>query len=321
LQKALLDSSLHPPEHWETLEIQARTPAGRVRQLRLVSAQGGNRMSASTFRFAVDRVLGWNQIRSDLYEVRDTGTQIVFSGRGSGHGVGLCQTGAVQMGREGKNYREILAFYYPGTMLGLTAQGMAWQSHKNERVEVISTSDTVDARLLRMSTRLIGEVEQRSGLRFDYRPRLKVFPSVATYRDSTGEPGWIAASSRGQTIRLQPPELLRERRVLEQTLRHELLHQLIESHAHDGLPVWFREGLVLYLANDATGRLAQVANLEQVLTHARDRQEMEAGYSAAKAQVAALVNGNGRDTVMGWLVRGLPSDIAVKARTPQSTQN
>jgi stage II sporulation protein D len=227
------------------------------------------------------------------------------------------------MGREGKSYREILAFYYPGTSLGLTAQGMAWHSYKSERVEVVSTSETADARLLRMSTRLIGEVEQRTGFKFDYRPRLKVFPSVATYRDSTGEPGWIAASSRGQTIRLQPPELLRERRVLEQTLRHELLHQLIESHAHDGLPVWFREGLVLYLANDATSHSAvsQASDLEQVLTHPRDRQEMEAGYSAAKVQVAALVNGNGRDTVMGWLLRGLPSDIAVKTKMPHPAQN
>jgi stage II sporulation protein D len=75
-------------------------------------------MSASTFRFAVDRELGWDKIRSDLYEVRGTGDHIIFSGRGSGHGVGLCQTGAEEMARQGKSYREILSFYYPGTELG-----------------------------------------------------------------------------------------------------------------------------------------------------------------------------------------------------------
>ncbi|HNT28997.1 MAG TPA: stage II sporulation protein SpoIID, partial [bacterium] len=38
-----------------------------------------------------------------------------FKGAGWGHGVGMCQMGAVGLGQKGKKYREILSRYYPGT--------------------------------------------------------------------------------------------------------------------------------------------------------------------------------------------------------------
>jgi stage II sporulation protein D len=49
--------------------------------------------------------------------VKAVSDTIVFHGRGAGHAVGLCQTGAERMGRAGKSYQEILAYYYPGTVL------------------------------------------------------------------------------------------------------------------------------------------------------------------------------------------------------------
>ena len=42
----------------------------------------------------------------------------MFEGRGRGHGVGLCQIGAVAMSRRGNTYKEILAHYYAGARLG-----------------------------------------------------------------------------------------------------------------------------------------------------------------------------------------------------------
>ena len=41
----------------------------------------------------------------------------VFYGRGWGHGVGLCQTGAYGMALEGATFQQILSHYYPGTEL------------------------------------------------------------------------------------------------------------------------------------------------------------------------------------------------------------
>lgn len=306
LQKALQNAGLKTPEAWTSVEVETRISTGRVRKLRLAGATGANeRISASSFRFAVNRALGWNQIRSDLYEVRDAGDQIVFTGRGSGHGVGLCQSGAAEMGKQGGSYREILAFYYPGTALGVSAQGLAWQSQSGERLEMLTTHVREDAPLIALGERFMREVEEATGLRFDFRPRLKVYPTLDTYRDSTGEPGWVAASTRGRTIRLQPPGLLRSRSVLEFTVRHEVFHLLVEAHARPGLPLWFREGLVLYLANPtASGSTDPPPDkqLERLFQRTNDRQQMDRAYAAARARVVELVEKNGKQVVIGWII-------------------
>lgn len=45
------------------------------------------------------------------------GRSITLMGRGSGHGVGMCQIGALRMAREGREHQEILTHYYPGTQI------------------------------------------------------------------------------------------------------------------------------------------------------------------------------------------------------------
>jgi stage II sporulation protein D len=42
---------------------------------------------------------------------------LIFEGHGSGHGVGLSQNGAYNRSRVGQEYKEILSFYYPGTVI------------------------------------------------------------------------------------------------------------------------------------------------------------------------------------------------------------
>jgi len=324
LQQALRSGDLHVPDEWQTVEVLKRTPGGRAVQLGLVSKTGTPvRISASSFRFAVDRSLGWNQIRSDFYEVRDSGQQLVFSGRGAGHGVGLCQAGALEMGHEGKGYRDILSFYYPGTSVGLTAQGFSWESRSNERLELVSTRAKQDERLLEIANQMMRQAEERSGLRFDFHPRLKIYPSIETYRDSTGEPGWVAASTRGQTIRLQPAEILQGQAILRRTLRHEFLHQLIEARARPGIPLWFREGLTLYLADNPEPQAGELppAKLEDVLAHSHDRNELQMAYSTAKLNVATLIQHNGKEAVLGWLSTGLPTEIAGRFRISQASQH
>lgn len=43
--------------------------------------------------------------------------EIILNGKGYGHGVGLCQWGALEQSVEGKSYEDILSFYYPGTKI------------------------------------------------------------------------------------------------------------------------------------------------------------------------------------------------------------
>ena len=69
-------------------------------------------------RLQVDRKLGWEAVPGDNYSVEREGRFVLLTGRGSGHGVGLCQLGAAALAREGWSYARILAYYFPGTTPG-----------------------------------------------------------------------------------------------------------------------------------------------------------------------------------------------------------
>jgi stage II sporulation protein D len=77
------------------------------------AAKGELTMSAVNFRKAI----GYTVIKSTNFTVRQKGDDLVFSGAGNGHGVGLCQWGSKQRAGDGFNYLEILAYYYPGARL------------------------------------------------------------------------------------------------------------------------------------------------------------------------------------------------------------
>jgi len=57
------------------------------------------------------------KLRSTFFSVYEEGADVVFKGRGYGHGVGLAQEGAMKMADEGKLYDEIIKFYYNGVKL------------------------------------------------------------------------------------------------------------------------------------------------------------------------------------------------------------
>jgi stage II sporulation protein D len=62
-------------------------------------------------------MVGPDRLRSTNFEVRSLGTTLRFTGRGWGHGVGLCQEGAWGQARAGYGFEEILRHYYPGCEL------------------------------------------------------------------------------------------------------------------------------------------------------------------------------------------------------------
>lgn len=57
------------------------------------------------------------KLRSTLFSIKDNGDELLLSGRGYGHGVGLCQEGAMVMANRGFNFRQILNFYYKNVKL------------------------------------------------------------------------------------------------------------------------------------------------------------------------------------------------------------
>ncbi len=66
-------------------------------------------LSANEFR----QKIGFQDLKSAMFEMKEEGSDLVFEGKGFGHGVGLCQWGSRALGRQGKNYKEILKHYYP----------------------------------------------------------------------------------------------------------------------------------------------------------------------------------------------------------------
>jgi stage II sporulation protein D len=95
------------------LSIRDMTPAGRVKHVAVTSSGANSLIPGETLRSA----LGNTVIPSVFFELEISGDEAVFSGRGRGHGVGLCQWGAKEMAQRGHDFKAILAHYYPGTSL------------------------------------------------------------------------------------------------------------------------------------------------------------------------------------------------------------
>jgi stage II sporulation protein D len=99
------------------LEPITRGISGRIRALRIV----GDKASATAEGdLHIRRLLGG--LRSTLFAIdvegpRSAPTAFVFSGAGFGHGVGMCQVGAIGMADAGRTHGQILGHYYRGTHL------------------------------------------------------------------------------------------------------------------------------------------------------------------------------------------------------------
>ena len=310
---ALHESGLRGPAALERISVAQYTHSRRASTLTLAGGSESIRISASSFRFAVGRELGWNTVRGDRYDVHLSNGRLIFEGTGEGHGVGLCQRGSEQMGLAGRSYRDILAFYYPGTALGLTAQGLAWQRLGGDTMSLLSTQPDQDRVVLTAAERLARLLSQRVPGPLPSGIEIRVYPDLETFRNATSEPGWVAAHTESLRIDLQPVVVLRSRGALESTLSHELLHVWLESQAVYGLPVWFREGLVDFLAGRRFAGEAPApsdASFRQTVDASRARK----AYADALGTVSRLVQVYGETTVLGWVTRGIPLDVT-KANT------
>ncbi len=88
-------------------------PNGRIAGVILADTQPPIRISGNQFR----KALGFDALKSTWFKVQRRDRTMTITGRGYGHGVGLCQWGAKGMAERGKKTQEILKFYYPGTTI------------------------------------------------------------------------------------------------------------------------------------------------------------------------------------------------------------
>ncbi len=98
------------------ISITRKGPSGRAATMAIRTNEGTFTMLGNDFRIALNP----EKIRSTLFtQVTKLQGGYLFTGRGWGHGVGMCQWGAKGQAEQGKEYREILAYYYPGTNLAI----------------------------------------------------------------------------------------------------------------------------------------------------------------------------------------------------------
>jgi stage II sporulation protein D len=95
------------------IEITKVADSGRVRKITISHANGKTSLTGTEFR----NKMGTTFIRSTLFTLEKQEGTYIFSGKGSGHGVGMSQWSAKNMAEQGMNYQEILSYFYPGTTL------------------------------------------------------------------------------------------------------------------------------------------------------------------------------------------------------------
>lgn len=100
---------------FKDMTVKSYTSTGRVKEVIVTSASGEHTIKSNDLR----KQLGWQRLPSTNFTMTKLNDSIIFEGKGYGHGTGLCQWSALEMAKKGKNYREILSFFYPGTEIQL----------------------------------------------------------------------------------------------------------------------------------------------------------------------------------------------------------
>ena len=100
----------------DTLQVVDRDVSGRADTVAL-NGERDRLVRAEDLRARLTRAFGARTIRSTMFTVRRERASFVFEGRGFGHGVGLCQAGAMARLKAGVTLRDVLLRYFPQTTL------------------------------------------------------------------------------------------------------------------------------------------------------------------------------------------------------------
>ncbi len=312
LSTIFLHEGWRTPTALEDVRIVKRTPSGRVLMLEVSRSGSRATISATSFRFAVDRALGWNQLRSDWYSVQVAQGVLHVAGKGYGHGVGLCQAGAFEMAAEGHDYRQILSHYFPGTMERVAPNDSGWMTTQGSGFTLLTVAPVPS--LLQQANAAWAKANAIFSVNASLHPTVYALPTTELFRQTTGEPGWVLASTRGDDVFLQPSTVLEKNDRTDKVLLHEFLHVLVEHEATARAPLWLREGLVETLAegelhvSHETAPHMSTSEIEVALAHPVDSVASQHAHIAAGQLGSKMTRRYGVATVRSWLRNGVPAD-------------
>jgi stage II sporulation protein D len=146
-------------------------------------------------------------------------------------------------------------------------------------------------------------------------PAIEIFINETTgdFVGRTGLPYWAAAATRGNKIELQPLAALKRRRILETTLRHELVHTMVDIVSRERAPRWLAEGLAIHISGEgplvaryeprprmAVEEITKQLGYSQSMMSSEDMRKL---YAAAYGEVRRLIKNEGEANVWRRLAR------------------
>jgi stage II sporulation protein D len=255
------------------VRVDARNESGRASRLRLTGMQPDT-VAGYQFRMAVGAI----ELRSTAFAVERRGESLRFTGRGFGHGVGMCVIGAGRRAVRGESAADILSHYYPGLALvrldtpalntaagdspvgralpapPLSAEGSG-SSGEPDRVRPTAVTSPVVARVPAGSGVRVVDLERVAAEAYDRISKtlgtslspitIELHETLDSFRAATGMPWWVSTVSAGTDIDLVPAALLAQREGLETAVRTAMASLLVAAPLADR-PAWVRVGAARY---------------------------------------------------------------------------
>jgi hypothetical protein len=240
-----------------SIRVGDRNASGRVVHLRLDGLQP-DRIAGDRFR----GVLGPTRVRSTAFALEQSGTSVRLTGRGFGHGVGMCVIGAARRAARGDSTEAILARYFPGLEISglsgasapVAATAPAPSSARTPAVVTgsrggivvnVGRSSGITADQL-LSAAVRAHDEMAGALGSSVAPiHIRMHDSLDLFRAATSRPSWVSTMAGDTSIDLVPVSVLVQREGLEVALRTAVAEVLI-SGALRGRPAWIRVGAARY---------------------------------------------------------------------------
>jgi SpoIID/LytB domain protein len=253
------------------VRIDERNDSGRVAALRLTGLQP-DVIAGQPFRLAI----GANRLRSTAFSIARRGDVVRFTGRGFGHGVGLCVIGAGRRARRGESADAILAKYYPGlritTLDHVTPPApvetavappkpkpadVARSTSRGESIIPAIPSTGIVVRVPRGSNVSARELERMASRARDSLSQslgtsvapitIVLHDTVDRFREATGRPWWVNWVAAGTAIDLSPAPALDRNEAVERAVT-EAIAELFVAPALANRPAWVRVGAARYFA-------------------------------------------------------------------------
>jgi stage II sporulation protein D len=232
------------------LRIERRSRSGRVAHLHLRGMRPDT-IAGDDFRAAI----GVRELRSTAFTVQKIGRAYRFTGRGYGHGVGLCVVGAGLRAARGETSAQILGRYYPGLTLSSrfppaastleAAAAPVFSSPHGIAVRAPAIVDRVLVERLALAAR--EQLAAELGVTAPRTVTIEIFESIDRFRQVTGRPWWSSSVVDESTILLAPVSVLEQRDGLESAIRRGVAEMLTADALADR-PAWVRRGAAHYFA-------------------------------------------------------------------------